>query len=404
MWETKMADMDRGDMMASIDNKAQFRHAMLPRTTADEFSRQEFVKSLKFHLATKVAPGNKLAYKTRVEPQFEKQQGRPPKDYHEVRKAMDGEAYFQFWGALQRNSQEMMWKSTQQPVERLLPDLVSSAKDHAKTLGSLTLNADLEIPRYHRLVDIHCMPGGYHTEFTQDDVANGAVYDRAVYIYAMGRMGPFNSDIGDTTIAMIKQRYPDLKPKRILDMGCTVGHSTVPYADAFPGAEIHAIDVGAPVLRYAHARAEALGKPIHFSQQNAEKTNFPDGHFDLIVSHILVHETGNSAMRNIMKEAHRLLAPGGVIAHAETPPYRDMDAFDGFILDWDTRNNNEPYWGASHEIVASKIASESGFDPAKAFEVYQPSAFDEAEAKRTHVFQGGDFGGGGAWYIWGVQK
>jgi hypothetical protein len=34
----------------------------------------------------------------------------------------------------------------------------------------------------------------------------------------------------------------------------------------------------------------------------------------------------------------------------------------------------------------------------------QPSAFDEAEAKRTKVFQGGDFGGGGMWYVWGAQK
>jgi hypothetical protein len=104
-----------------------------------------------------------------------------------------------------------------------------------------------------------------------------------------------------------------------------------------------------------------------------------------------------------MRECRRLLRPGGVVVHAETPPYRDLPAFDAFMLDWDTRNNNEPFWGASHEIVATEIAAETGFDPAKAFEGYQPSAFDEAEAKRTKVFQGGDFGGGGAWYLWGVQ-
>ncbi len=32
------------------------------------------------------------------------------------------------------------------------------------------------------------MPGGYHTQFAADDVAEGAIYDRAVYIYTMGRM------------------------------------------------------------------------------------------------------------------------------------------------------------------------------------------------------------------------
>jgi SAM-dependent methyltransferase len=391
-------------MHAEIDLKSQYAHAVLPKTTADEFARQEFVKSLKFHLASKVSLGNKDAFEARAKPAYAKAAGRAPATYTEVRKAMTGEPYFQFWSAMQRNSQEMMWKSVQVPVERQLPELIERAAGEERKLGTLRLNPDLEIPRYHKAVDIHCMPGGYHTEFTDNDLANGAVYDRAVYIYAMGRMGPFNSDIGDTTIAYIKANYPNLKPRRILDMGCTVGHSTTAYCDAFPDAEVYAIDVGAPVLRYAHARAESLGKTVHFSQQNAEKTDFEDGFFDLVVSHILVHETANTAMRNIMREANRLLAPGGLVIHAETPPYRDLDAYDAFMLDWDTRNNNEPYWGASHEIVARDIAAETGFNPDTAFEAYQPSAFEAAEAKRTKVFQGGDFGGGGAWWLWGAAK
>jgi SAM-dependent methyltransferase len=391
-------------MQDVIDLKTQYTHAVLPRTTADEFSRQEFVKSLKFHLASKISVGNKDAFEARAKPEFERAENKPVESYHDVRKAMHEEPYFNFWSALQRNSQEMMWKSVQLPVERQLPQLIETARSTGAPLGSLRLDPALEIPRYHRSVDIHCMPGGYHSEFAEDDLANGAVYDRAVYLYAMGRMGPLNSDIGDTTIDFIKANHPGLTPRRILDTGCTVGHSTLSYCDAFPDAEVFGIDVGAPVLRYAHARAESLGKAVHFSQQNAERTDFEDGYFDLIVSHILVHETGNAAMRNIMRECHRLLSPGGVVVHAETPPYRDLQPYDAFMLDWDTRNNNEPFWGASHEIVARDIAAETGFDPEKAFEAYQPSAFDAAEAKRTRVFQGGDFGGGGAWWVWGAQK
>jgi ubiquinone/menaquinone biosynthesis C-methylase UbiE len=378
-----------------MDLHVQQPHAVLPRATAEELSRQEFVKSLKLHLATRVAPGNRLAFAAK---------NAPARTRHDVRKVLGDDPYFRFWSALQRNSQEMMWKSTQLPVERQLPELNARGRETPAKLGSLTLDPTLEIPRYHRAVDIHCMPGGYHTEFAQDDLANGAVYDRAVYLYAMGRMGPLNSDIGDSAILYLKQHYPDLQPRRILDMGCTVGHSTLPYVDAYPGAEVHGIDVGAPVLRYAHARAESLGKAVHFSQQNAEQTNFPDGHFDLVVSHILVHETSHKAMRRIMRECNRLLTPGGVVLHVETPPYRQLDAYDAFMLDWDTLNNNEPYWSASHEIDPAEIAAETGFDPAQAFEALTPSAFSEAEAKRTHVFQGGDFGGGGAWYVWGVRK
>jgi SAM-dependent methyltransferase len=385
------------------ERNGQGRHAMLPQTTAEEFCRQEFVKSLKLHLATKVSPGNRDAYEARARPAYAKAQGRDPESHGEIRKAMAGEPYFTFWSAMLRNSQEMMWKAVQIPVERQLPALLT-ASAAADGPGSLRLDPVLAIPRYHSSVDIHCMPGGYHSEFTADDVANGAVYDSGVYVYAMGRMGPWNADIGDTTIAWIKANNPGFAPRRILDMGCTVGHSTLPYCDAWPEAEIHAIDVGAPVLRYAHARACSLGKAVHFSQQNAEATDFPDGSFDLIVSHILVHETSNAAMRNIMRECNRLLAPGGIVVHAETPPYRDLPAYDAFMLDWDTRNNNEPYWSASHEIVAADIAAETGFDPAGAFEAYQTSAFDVAEAQRLKVFQGGDFGGGGQWWLWGVRK
>ncbi|MDR7103083.1 class I SAM-dependent methyltransferase [Croceicoccus sp. BE223] len=389
--------------MEPIELKSQYRHALLPEPSSEELSRQDFVKSLKFHLASTISTGNKNAFDGRAARRFEKAEGRPPETMHDVRRAMQGDPYFNFWSALQRNSQEMMWKSVQMPVERQLGDLIERAAGDEGP-GSLTLDPDVAVPAYHTAVDIHCMPGGYHTEFTENDVANGAVYDRAVYIYAMGRMGPFNSDIGDTAIALIKSRFPDLKPRRILDMGCAVGHSTLPYCDAWPEAEVHAIDVGAPVLRYAHGRARSLGYPVHFSQQNAESTRFPDGHFDLIVSHILVHETSARAIRAIMREARRLLAPGGVVLHGETPPYRDLPAYDAFMLDWDTRNNNEPFWGASHEIEPARIAAETGFDPDKAFEAYQPSAFEAAEQERTKVFQGGDFGGGGAWYFWGVQK
>jgi SAM-dependent methyltransferase len=378
-----------------MDLQVQQSHAVLPQLTASEASRQEFVKSLKFHLATRVSPGNRLALAAK---------GVDPTSRDDVRRGLEADGYYQFWSALQRHSQEMMWKATQLPVERQLDALVARGQADPGNPGSLTLDPDLPLPRYHAAVDIHCMPGGYHTEVTSDDLASGAVYDRAVYLYAMGRMGPLNADMGESAIAFLRARFPALQPRRILDLGCTVGHSTLPYVDAFPDAEVHGIDVAAPVLRYAHARAGSLGKAVHFSQQNAEATGFPDGHFDLIVSHILVHETSHAAIRRIMRECHRLLRPGGVVLHVETPPFRFLDPYDQFMLDWDTRNNNEPYWTGSHELDPAGVAGECGFDPARSFEAMQRSAFDAAEAQRTHVFQGGDFGGGGAWYAWGAEK
>ena len=383
----------------------QFTHAVLPEVTAEEFSRQEFVKSYKKHLATQVSPNTKVVYETQVKPAFEKEHGRTPKNRHEIRKAMNANNHYQTWSSLLRTSQEMMWKSCQVPVERQLEKLISNSRSTKNAGGSLKLDPTLDIPRYHTAVDIHCQPGGYHTEVVENDISAGAVYDRGVYIYAMGQLGPMNDDIGASTAAYLKYAYPDLTPTRILDLGCSAGHSSVPYKTAYPDAEIYGIDVAAPILRYAHSRCESMNVPIHLSQQNAESMNFEDGSFDLIVSHILVHETSTVAFRNIMKECHRLLSPGGIVVHAETPPFKDMaDDFDSFLLDWDTYNNNEPFWSKSHEIDPPSAAKEAGFDPDRNFEFMAPSAFEAAKENRTNVFQGGDFGGGGFWYLYGFQK
>ncbi len=383
----------------------QAEHRVLPKTTHDEFARQEFVRSYKQYLVKNVHGTNQLAFEQRVKPRIRREKKRDPKDRFEVRDSMTQDPHYQMFSALLRTSQEMMWSSCQLPVERNLQALNQGInKKRSKPRGSLRLNPDLEVPKYHTAVDIHCQPGGYHGEFDDDDSSAGMVYDRAVHIYAMGQMGPYNNDIGASIVLWLQENHSTFKPRRILDLGCAVGHSTVPYVEAYPNAEIHAVDVAAPMLRYAHARAEALGKTIHFSQQNAEAMDFEDDSFDLIVSHILLHETSDKAIRNIMRECNRVLKKGGMMVHAETPPYKGMEPFDAFMLDWDTRNNNEPFWARSHEIDLKQLSKQAGFDVNKEFETLIPSAFQIAEAKRSHTFQGGDFGGGGFWFIYGNQK
>jgi ubiquinone/menaquinone biosynthesis C-methylase UbiE len=110
---------------------------------------------------------------------------------------------------------------------------------------------------------------------------------------------------------------PDFAPAEILDLGCGVGHATLAYAAAFPGAVLHGLDCGAAMLRYGHRRAEGLGIPVHFRQGDAEHTPYPDASFDLATSHIVLHETSTRVLPAILKECHRLLRPGGVMLHID---------------------------------------------------------------------------------------
>lgn len=346
------------------------QHAMVAPTNHDEQARQDFVTTFRGHLSGRVMPGAYRVYQHRVEPAFVKAHGRAPADQEEVRQWMTRDPYYQFWSAMQRRSQEMLWESVIDPTERQWPELLARSRRLAadaergrkkrQNRGSLRVNPELKVPRYHSAADIHLQPGGYHTDFTADDVAAGVVYDKGIHIYMNGALGPENNLTGDTLLAYIREKHPNFRPTRILDMGCAIGNSTLVWGRAFPKAELHGIDVGAPVLRYAHARAESLKVPVHFSQQNAEKTDFATGSFDLVVSHICLHETSKSALVNVLRECHRLLKPGGLMLHLEIP--RGRNVVEKFMHNWESYNNNETFCRYMTGIDLKAEAVKGGFD------------------------------------------
>ncbi|MBM4214250.1 MAG: class I SAM-dependent methyltransferase [Gammaproteobacteria bacterium] len=77
-------------------------------------------------------------------------------------------------------------------------------------------------------------------------------------------------------------KYPKFQPSRVLDLGCTAGHNTAAWRQVFGEAEVTGIDVAAPCLRYAAARAAARGLALRFEQMNAESLDYPDTSFDLV--------------------------------------------------------------------------------------------------------------------------
>ncbi len=349
-----------------------FAHPMMARATHDELARQNFVASFKIHMEDEVYPENETVYRARVEPRFLREHNRPPANRHEVRRAMEREPFTQTWSSIARTLQEMMWDASGETVERQLPELIAKAKV-SNPSGSLTLDTGLKVPSYNAAIDIHCMPGGYATDLCEDDIYAGALVDRGGYYYALPLQGKAAHEFRDSAeglyrgaaarkvIRYLRHAFPDLAPRRILDLGCGVGGGTLPYVDAYPDADVYGIDIGAPQIRYGHARAEGLGKAVHFSQQDAERTNFPDGHFDLIVSHGLAHETSNKAIRAIMAEAARLLAPGGVTLHSDPQMGRGLSPHDAFMHDWDTHYNSEPFWGTLHDIGVANLMTGAGF-------------------------------------------
>ncbi|MCA9220127.1 MAG: class I SAM-dependent methyltransferase, partial [Planctomycetales bacterium] len=274
----------------------------------EEAERQSFAKSLRGYIQKAILPDLEPVYQARAAKRFEKETGHSPRDRHEIRKTMVKEPYFQAYAALNRIAQELLWLSVIESIDRQYDQLSATAKSLANKVGSYKVDRAFTPPNYVTALDIHCMPGGY-AQNTGDDIefAAGALYDRGVYLYSMGYGGPFNDDKGRSVVNYIKRNLKEFAPKTILDMGCAIGHSTLPYKELFPDAKVFAIDVTEPLVTYAHLRAAGLGVDITYEQRNAEDTGYPDASFDLVVSHILLHETSGKALPRVLKECHRLL-------------------------------------------------------------------------------------------------
>ncbi len=383
-------------------------HGVFPKASHDEAARYDFLANFNNYLAVRLSAGNKRVYDKRVVPAFIREHGRPPETRTEVRLAMNKDPWHRFWSAMKRNSMEMRQHNGRQIALRQLDELDARARQFNEGRATLQLDPSVEIPRYQAVNDIHCMPGSYHGEERPGDISTGANYDSGFFATTAGMVGALSDGGGVAIAEWAKQQKPGWKPRRILDLGCTIGHNVVPIALAFPDAEVIAIDTAGASLRYAHARAQSLGaKNLTFIQMNAEDlSRFPEGHFDWVQTTMFLHELSTSALPKILKQAYRVLAPGGLMLHVEQPQYtEDMPLYEQFIRDWDAYNNNEPFWSVMHDLDIPKIMEDTGFPRESQFETGVVAIVDEKIfPKAEQGAAGEDHGRAPVWNAYGAWR
>jgi len=289
---------------------------------------------------------------------------------------MQDDYYFQFYSSIRYNAQEMVFRSVIPQIDRELEHLNKLAKAicaaPGEDSGKLKLNPDLDIPVNVSSIDVHLSPGSYHSEYQSDDVSPGAIYDNSINVFAFNQMGRNTDDIGHSFANYVKLAFPQFKPKRILDAGCTIGHNTVPWAITMPDAEVTGIDVAPGLLRYASARARSLGARVNFSQMNATALDYADASFDVVFSSMFLHELPLKDIRAFFKEAYRVLKPGGLFLNMELPPNNKMEAYDRFYLDWDCYYNKEPYYKPFRDQDYVQLCTAAGFSADRYVEAVIP--------------------------------
>lgn len=381
------------------------KHAVFAEAKHDEIARYNFLANLNRYLASVVSPGNKFAYEKRVRPEFQKEHNRDFETREEVHEAMKKDSYYQVWSALRRSAMEMRQQAGRSLVLRQAKELAEKAERLNQGKDTLKLNLDLEIPHYVRVVDHHCMPGSYYTELIEGDVTAAANYDSGLFVTTAGLLGRMNDGGGRAIAQWLKTKHPEFQPKRILDIGCGLGHNVLPIAQAYPDAEVIAIDVAAPMLRYGHARAQDLGiNNVTFIQMDGANTGFAGESFDWIQTTMFLHETSDKAIHQIVEEIYRMLQPGGLTLHIEQPQYtKEMELYEQFIRDWDAYYNNEPFWSKMHDINVKDLLIQAGFKEDAFIQMGVNAVNDIEEAQQAHKIVE-DYGRSPVWNVFGAWK
>lgn len=195
---------------------------------------------------------------------------------------------------------DTIWERFLAPVVRLLIDEGGLRQFHESVdwekEGDRFRCPNLAYPHYYSSQNFHGIKNGY--------LNSGAPvsYDPITQYVIL----PNETWVRQGLIEAIKG-----KPRRILDLGCGTGSTTLMLKQAFPEAEVIGLDLSPYMLVMAEHKAKKAGLDIQWRHGNAETTGFPDGDFDVVTASLLFHETPPSVSQAILRESLRILKAGG---------------------------------------------------------------------------------------------
>ena len=158
---------------------------------------------------------------------------------------------------------------------------------------------DLVYPEYYSSQNFHGIKGGYLNP-------SAAVSYDPITQYVLP---PHETVVRQGLIDAVR-----VKPRRIIDLGCGTGSTTLMLKQAFPEAEVVGLDLSPYMLVVADMKAQKAGLNIQWLHSKAESVAFGDASFDLVASSLLFHETPPAVSRAILRESFRLLKVGGQVA------------------------------------------------------------------------------------------
>lgn len=340
-------------------------HNLMPQTDHDGTSRRLAILAMKRAVGRVLQPALSAEFEQTIKPAVETKLGRAVEGASDFRNELKETGLYRTWSSLNRCSQHRMWTMLAEQIDADY-DRIEAEVSRLDGVSSPATSANFTAPDYIRQADIHCQPGGYLLDRNATDIGAGLLYEMGGNIYALGQNIGSKDSKAQRIINFLKEECADLKPKRILELGCSAGAQSTYYPTGYPGSEVVAVDIAPAVLRYAKARADALQSPVKFVLADAADLPFEDGSFDLIVSHNMLHETAVDHQPEIMKECYRVLRTGGICLHQDVAVQtRNLPPFVQFLSEWQKENNGEPFWLDYANADIPALMEQAGFETAK---------------------------------------
>jgi SAM-dependent methyltransferase len=242
----------------------------------------------------------------------------------------------------------------QAAFDEILPDLEPRLRE-LQHQGPATLEARLgdRLPEYQTRCWIHRTTGGWDGHPWQGFVHGELVHREYV---AKNYPGDIFAQRREVLSLLPRQDY-----RRILEFGTSSGHYTSQLAKVFPQAEIWGCDLSLRMLEQAQRVANEHGWAWRLFQVAAEDTGFEAASFDLVTSYIVLHEIPAEITRAQMREAFRLLRPGGDLLFTDVTQYSAMDKAAQRWAEYGAVHGGEPFWREAATLDLAAAAREAGF-------------------------------------------
>lgn len=231
------------------------------------------------------------------------------------------------YSLMKRQARQVLIKTAEKngiPWRKTCQQLEASQVKHL--LDSVT-NPNIKYPDYYR-VPFHA--------YDQGNLCWLAAFEAEPATKAMGlRVWPKEQMTWETAEHRLRSSFHEILGKYcsetltdVLDIGCSVGMSTLPlhrYLVAKYNNKIRTVGLDLSPYMLAVAKMRDTQEEIaEWKHGLAEKTDFPDHSFDLVTLQFLLHELPHQPSREIFQEVLRILRPGGCLAIVDNNPKSEV--------------------------------------------------------------------------------